>query len=455
MQRKWPTPDSRRAHAALAAATDPESDPARHAWHAGQAVEDPDDEIADRLERSAGQAQARGGLAAAASFLRRAAELTGDPVRRAQRTLSAAKCALEGGNPDSALALVAMAEAGALTDAHRASAHLIRARVAFTVNRDATASPLLRAAAAEIEPFSPELARTTYLDAMSAAMFAGSLAPDQLPEAARAARAAPPAPVPPRAADLLLDGLAVRFTEGYAAGLPLLRQAVRAFGGPGGADVETIRWLWLACTAATHIWDYDSWLRLADQFVRLARQSGALVTLPVALNSRIAAHVVGGDLTAAASLGHELHAATEATTVRPFTPLGQLLLSAWRGDTAETTALAESTVTEAARRGEGAGLVAPALSLAILHNGRGEHLEALAAAERGDKDPPALGFPPWCVLVELVEAAVRVGQPARAAEALRRLTDATSAAGTDWARGIEARTRALATPGPVAEHVFR
>jgi DNA-binding CsgD family transcriptional regulator len=453
--RAAPDDDRRRAHAALAAATDPEADPARQAWHAGQAVAGPDDDIADRLEQSASQAQARGGLVAAASFLRRSAELTGDPARRANRNLAAAKRSLEAGVPDAALAFVAEAEAGRLDDAHRAAAHLIRARVAFTVNRDATASPLLRAAAAEMEPFQPKLARTTYLDAVSAAMFAGTLAAGQLAEAARAARAGPPAPAPAAAEDLLLDGLALRFTAGYAAALPLLRRAVRAFRESPLAGPESLRWLWLACTVATHVWDYESWAALGDRFVRLARENGALATLPQALNVRIAGRVLAGDLPGAAALRDELRVATEATTARPFLPLGELLLTAWRGDTGAATALAEATTAEAVRRREGAGLVSPAWSLAILHNGRGEYPEAIAAAKGGDQEPAVLGFPPWGILEELVEASARAGQPDRAAAALHRLTMATSAAGTAWARGIEARSRALTTSGPEAEDAYR
>ncbi|GIF62851.1 helix-turn-helix transcriptional regulator [Asanoa ishikariensis] len=450
-----PADERRRAHAALAAATDPEADTARHAWHAGQAVDGPDDDIAERLEHSAGLALACGGLAAAASFLRRSAELTGDPARRTRRTLAAAKRSLEAGATDDALGLVAVAEADRLDDARRAGAHLIRARAVFAVNRDATASPLLRAAAAELEPFAPELARTTYLEAISAAMFAAGLVGDQLTEAARAARAGPIAPLPARAEDLLLDGLAVRFTDGYAAGVPLLRQAVQAFRDPGTAGPEAVRWLWLACTASTHVWDYDSWVVLSDRFVLLARDTGALASLPAALNARMSAHVLAGDLTAAAALRGELRAATEATTVRPFLPLGDLLLAAWRGVASDAAVLADGTATEARSRGEGAGLVAPAWALAIVHNSRGEHEEAIAAAEAGDQEVAVLGFPPWGILVELVEAAVLAGQPDRAEAALRRLTVATDAAGTPWARGLAARSRALTTPGPEAETHYR
>ncbi|GIF47730.1 regulatory LuxR family protein [Asanoa ferruginea] len=450
-----PDAQRRQAHAALAEATDRELDPDRHAWHSGQAVEGPDDEIADRLERSAGQAMARGGLAAAASFLLRSAELTGDPARRTRRTLLAAKCSLEAGSPDRALALIALAEAGGPDKVQRAEAGLLRARVAFIRNRDAAASPLLRAAAADLEALDPELARTTYLEAISAAMFAGALGEGQLREAALAARAGPPAPDPPRAADLLLDGLAMRFTDGYPAALPVLRRAVVAFRDGPAVGPDAVRWLWLACVTSTQVWDFPSWPRLAGKFVRLARENGALSTLPAALNSRMAADVLTGDLGAAAGLLDQLRAATDATTARPFLPLGELMLGAWRGETAETEALAEATAADVRRRGEGAGLVAVAWALAVLHNGRGEYPAAADAAASEDHEPPVLGFPPWGILAELVEGATRAGRPEEAAAAFDRLAAATAAAGTEWALGIEERSRALITEGPAAEEHYR
>ena len=226
--RAAPDDDRRRAHAALAAATDPESDPARQAWHAGQAVEGPDDDIADRLELSAGQAQARGGLAAAASFLRRSAELTGDPARRAHRTLAAAKRSLEAGAPDAALALVAD---GRGRPARRRAAGPGRTCSGPGWRSPSTATRRRLRCCARRPPRWSRSSRNwpgppTWRRSRRRCS-PGALAEEQLGEAARAARAGPPAPVPADAEDLLLDGLALRFTAGYAAGLPLLRRAVR------------------------------------------------------------------------------------------------------------------------------------------------------------------------------------------------------------------------------------
>ena len=227
------SPAERRAvHQALAGATDPRADPDRRAWHRAQAAPGPDEEVAAELERSAGRAQARGGLAAAAAFLERAAALTLDPARRAERALAAAQAKFQAGAFDAALALLATAEAGPLDQFRRARADLLRGQIAFSASRGSDAPPLLLKAARQFEPLDPRLARETYLDALGAALFAGRLAcGGGVREVAEAARLAPPPPQPPRGPDLLLDGLALLITEGYPAGVPVLRRALSAFRG--------------------------------------------------------------------------------------------------------------------------------------------------------------------------------------------------------------------------------
>ena len=220
----------------------------------------PDETVAAELERSAGRAQARGGLAAAAAFLERAAALTPDPAQRAERALAAAQAKIQAGAFEAAVKLLGMAEAAPLDEFQRARADLLRAQLAFAANRGSDAPPLLLRAAKRLEPIDADLARETYLDALNAALFAGRLAsPGRTPqEVAAAARAAPRPSHPPRAPDLLLDGLAANFSEGYSAGVPILRRALSAFDRETSAE-EDLRWLWLACTAAIHLWDDDRW----------------------------------------------------------------------------------------------------------------------------------------------------------------------------------------------------
>ena len=229
----------RAAHQALAGATDPQADPDRRAWHRAQATPGPDEDVASELERSASRAQARGGLAAAAAFLERAAALTLDPARRAGRALAAAQAKYQAGAFDAALGLLATAEAGPPDELRRARADLLRGQIAFSSSRGSDAPPLLLKAARQFEPLDPRLARETYLDALAAATFAGRLAlGGGMREVAEAARAAPPPPGPARGPDLLLDGLALLICEGYPAGAPVLRRAVSAF---RGTDVSSRR----------------------------------------------------------------------------------------------------------------------------------------------------------------------------------------------------------------------
>ncbi|GAA3066553.1 LuxR family transcriptional regulator [Pseudonocardia yunnanensis] len=449
------SPEERRiAHRALAEATDPEADFDRRAWHAAQATAGPDENVAADLEHSAGRAQARGGLAAAAAYLERAAELTADPDRRVQRALAAARATHLAGAPDAALKLLSLAEACPLTKLQRARVDLQRAQIAFTLNRGREAPPLLLQAAKQLEQLDVELAGETYLDALLAAMFAGALAGGvSVQEAAHAARAASPTTRTSRAPDLLLEGLALRFNDGYASAAPMLKRALSAFRGHGLSAQEGLRWLWHACITAAHLWDYDTWELLATRFVRTAREAGALTMLPLALGQRIGVHVFLGELAEAASLHEELNSVTDATG-HPPPPLAALMIAAWRGREAEACALIEATITEVLQRGEGDGLIKAQWAAAMLYNSLSRYEDALTSAEQASSQPPVLGVAPWAALAELVEAASRCGMSERAAEAFGQLIDVTRASGTDWALGVEARSRALLSCGRDAERAY-
>jgi DNA-binding CsgD family transcriptional regulator len=446
--------ERRAAHQALAGATDPQADPDRRAWHRAQAAPGPDEDVAAELERSAGRAQARGGLAAAAAFLERAAALTLDPARRAGRALAAAQATYQAGAFEDALALLGTAEAGPLDELRRARADRLRGQVAFSSSRGSNAPPLLLKAARQFEPLDPRLARETYLDALVAATFAGRLAlGGGMREVAEAARAAPPPPGPPRGPDLLLDGLALLICEGYPAGAPVLRQAVSAFRGTDVSREEELRWLWLASYAAVIVLDYASWDVLSDRQVTLARDAGALIALPIAFNTRAGVHLFAGEFTEAAAMVAQAESVAEVTG-SSIAPYGALALAVFRGREAQAAQLIQIATDDVRRRGEGGGLSFVDWAAAVLGNSLGRYEEALAAAQRVGEDSPAMHFTSWA-LVELVEAAVRSAVPERAAGALQRLHGIARACGTDWALGAEARSRALVSDGEAAESLYR
>jgi DNA-binding CsgD family transcriptional regulator len=305
-------------------------------------------------------------------------------------------------------------------------------------------------AARRLEVLDVGLARETYLEAFTAALFVGRLSP-AVGDVARAARMAPAPPGPVRAPDLLLDGLALLVTEGYAAGTPALGRALLAFRSQDISAEEGLNWLWLAGRAAMAVWDDETWHILAGRHVKLAREAGALSELPLAIRSRILLHAHTGELEQGAALIAEAQAVADATGSQ-LAPYGATGIAAWRGHETEAAELIQANMEGVTARGEGRGVTSQ-YAAALLYNGLGRYDEALAAAELVCQydDIGVLG---WS-LSELVEAAVRSGQPARAADALQRLSETTGASGTDWALGAEARSRALLSEGETAEDSYR
>jgi DNA-binding CsgD family transcriptional regulator len=446
-----PASERRRVHRALAAATDPTSDPDRRAWHRAHGAERPDEEVAGELERSATRAQARGGLPAAAAFLEKAALLTLDPGRRAKRALAAAAAKLEAGDPGAALRLLVTAEIGPLDNLQLARRERLRAELAFALKRGSGAPELLLKAAQRLEPLDPGLSRETYLEALSAAIFVGRLGVGRATaEVAEAVRAGPPAPRPPRLIDLLLDGLVIRFTEGYAAAVGPLKQALEAFREADSSD-ETTRWLWLACRLAGDLWDDETWDAVTTREVQLARDAGALTILPYALTYRAIVDVHSGEFATASALADEADAIATATGNPPLA-YASLALAGWRGQEDRALELFRVARQEARRRGEGIAITTASFSTAVLYNGLGRYEEALAAAQDALK-LDELGLFGW-TLVELIEAAARSGERTVAAPAFQRLSERTRLSGTEWARGIEARSHALLSDGQAAEDLY-
>jgi DNA-binding CsgD family transcriptional regulator len=448
------SPDERRAvHLALAEVTDADVDADRRAWHLAAAAVGPDEAVASELERSAGRAQARGGLTAAAAFLRRSVVLTGDPAQRVERALAAAQASLHAGAFDAALGLLAMAEAGALDELQRARVGLLYAEIAYAQNRGSDAPLLLLHAAQALETLDAQLARDTYLDAWSAALFAGRLASaGRLLDVSRAVRAAPRPAHSPRPSDLLLDGFALVFTEGRLPATPVLQRAAEAFATTKDVD-EVLRWGWLATAAAVFVWDFDTCLAVAAREVELARESGALEVLAVGVNVLGQAVALSGDFAGAALLTAEADAVTEATGTR-VAPYGALVLAALRGRVAEASGLIDATIKEATSGGQGTAVQYAHWAKAVLMNGAGRYEEALAAAIEASDDTPELFVATW-TLSELIEAGMRTGNTELAARGLARLAEQTQAGEADWALGIEARSRALLSDGEAAETLYR
>ena len=436
-------------HRALAGATDARVDPDRHAWHRAQAALGPDEDAASELEQSAERAYARGGMAAAGAFLERAAALTPDPGRRSRRALAAAHADHLAGAPAAASRLLDTAADGPLDEREEGLAQQLRGRVALHLGRAAEAVELLLEAAQRLECVDPELAREVHLEALYAASVAGRLGPG-IRDAARAARAAPRASAPPRPIDLLLDGLALRFTDGYGASAAALRRALAAFRGRG-QDEEDMAWPWLAARTAAELFDDESWELLASRRAQFIRDTGSLTMLPIVLSYVADRRVLEGKLDAAAALMEEAESLIHATGGRRI-PAGRLLLAACRGERGAEQLIAQAE-RDAVARGEGMLLTFAERARAVLGNGLG-HYEAALAAARQATDQDELSVPTR-TLAELVEAGVRSGDPDVAADALERLSERTRVAGSESALGIEARSRALLSEGEVADRLYR
>src|SRR5438477_4360070 len=435
----------RNAHRALAEAINAERDPDRRAWHRAHAALAPDEEVALELELSAGRAQARGGIAAAAAFLRRAVALIVDPARRAERALAAAQASLEAGGFAAALEVLATAEAGPLNELQRARVDLVHGRIASASSFGVGAAQLLQAAR-QLEPLDVDLARETYLEAWGNALAAGELASaGTLRDVSRAVCAAPPPPHEPYPSDLLLDGLAQLVAEGLAAAAPTLRKAVSAF----RDDEKVLHFGAMAATAAAALWDLESWDAVINRQLQLARDAGALAQLATALQGKGIAVTWSGDFRGAASVVAEADAVTAVTGIR-IASYGGMLLAADQGREAEASALLTTTIGNATASGEGLGVQFARWATAVLFNGLGRYEEALIPARQASDAARELFISHWA-LAELVEACVRSGNSDLAAEALERLVEAPSASGADWGLGIVARSRALVSEDEAAE----
>ena len=399
--------ERRAVHRALAEATDPEIDPDRRAWHRAQAASMPDEDVAAELERSAGRAQARGGLAAVAAFLERAAALTPEPAHRAQRLLAAAGAKRDAGDLEAALGLLADVEAGVLDELGRARVDLLRAQIALEQRRGGDAGRLFLSAASRLEPLDPELARETYLEALAGAMASDVEVVGGAPAVAAAARAAPPGTAPPRTVDVVLDAFATRLTDGYAAAAPTLARALELLLAIDVSDEDVGRWLSLSSgrngnIVALEMWDDEAVHLLAARQVQVARDTGALVHLQFALSFLARSHMLAGELTAATLMIDEARLIAEATG-NPALVNAPMILAAWRGHEAQASELIDATSEEAATR----RWTSNNYARSVLYNGLGRHDAARDAAWEAFQPDP-IGYGTYLV-PELAEAASKTG----------------------------------------------
>jgi DNA-binding CsgD family transcriptional regulator len=413
----------------------------------------PDENVAEELERSAGRAQARGGLAAVAAFLERAAALTPEPAHRARRLLAAAGANRDAGALEAALELLAAVAAGLLDDLGRARVELLQGQIALEQRRGSEAGRLFLGAARRLEPLDHELARETYLEALAGAMSSDVEVVGGAPAVAKAARTAPAGGAPPRPVDALLDAFAIRLTEGYAAAAPALARSLELLLATDVANEDVGRRLSLSGSrngniVALEMWDDEAVHRLAVRQVRVARDAGALVHLQFALSFLARSHMLAGDLTAATLAIGETRSIAEATG-NPAPVNAPMILAAWRGHEPQASELIQATSQEAAAR----RWTSNNYARSVLYNGLGRHDAAREAAwEAFRPDPIGYGS---LLVPELAEAASRTADQALLEFALEWLSERTRATGSGWAIGIEARVRALLSEDEIADGLYR
>jgi DNA-binding CsgD family transcriptional regulator len=443
-----------KVHEALAAAADPETDPDWRAWHRAASVLGPDEDVAAELERAAPRALAREGHALAARFLEHSARLTPDPGRRSERTLEAVRHLLMSGATGRAWALLADASLYVHDERQRVQAERLRGAISLERGRGGTAPDVLLQAALTLEPLDVPLARETHLEALIQSLYSGPLVSgDLLRKIASAGRAAPRPVGAATVADEILDSFAALFTEGHAAAAEGLRSVVERLRlGEGDDDLRTLGY---GCHAAMETWDDEAVHVIATRRLQRARDTGALTELPRALSYMAHCEVLFGRFDVAIELVDEAGAVTAATRNPGIVDRAnavRLIVSAWQGREEEARTLAEDGIREAVARGHGAEINLAQYALSVLENGLGRPAAALVAARVAFELKTI--YVTTAVTPELIEAAVRSGEPHLAAPALARLTESALAGGTEWGLGMLARSRALLAEGAAAEELY-
>jgi DNA-binding CsgD family transcriptional regulator len=441
-----------RVHEALAAVSDPGHDPDRRAWHLAQATSDPDERVAGELERSVGRARGRGGWTSSAAFLERSAELTPDPARRAGRLVAAAEARLVAGETSAARALLDRATPDMPDPVVRARARRLEGDILFAAGEPAATSVLLEAARMTM-PYDARPARDALLGAFAAQLsgrYAGETA-----EVLLAIRSAPAVTgSEPTPGDLLVDGLAALAERRFEAAARLLRQAVATVtaGQPVPCDAPQ-RFLAFRLGAA-ELYDDSAWREVADQWVAMARDLGAVPTMVVGLGFQAFGQIAEGRFAAAEATISDARSLAEAmgnqSSVDGLANL-ELEVLAWRGDLARARPLAQ--LLRAADQGNAQRSQRVHKALAVLELGLGDNQAALRHARAAAADQPVLIYRSSPEL--LIEAAVKCGDRAAASAALEAVAPWWQACETPWSLGLLARCNALLADDGDAEDGYR
>jgi DNA-binding CsgD family transcriptional regulator len=445
------TPEAlRSAHAALVTVDAGAGDLVSSAWHRALSLHGPDEGAADALASAAEGVLLRGGPGASAEMLRQAVKISADEVRKQEWMLRIVHRGMLAGQYDDASRDAVELSRRDLSPQRRAEVKLAEARIEFARSRGGAAVPLLLEAAGRLTATEPEVAQEAYLEAMSGALFGGKLTHvgtlEQVATRWRAAALAPGV----RPADELLRALSSVIVDGDAAAWESLHSALRTFQRAAEVGVEPVPWLWLACVAAAAAWDLDAWEALSARHVAISRQSADYSELPIALSSRAFVYLFAGDLRAASDTVREMATITSATG-GDVSPYGAIGLAAMKGDDAGLRRLVDSTIPAAEKRAEATGVAIACWGAALLDNSRGRYDSAADWAQRAVKLHHSLHSTTAWSLVELIEASVRSKRLPEARAALAELESVARASGTEWVRGVLARSRALAGDGAEPE----
>ena len=433
-------------HSVLATVTDQVKDADRYAWHRASSVIDVDGDVADELEAAAGRAKARGGYAATAAFLTRAADLTPDSPIRIRRLLSAAEATVTAGEPEAARYHLELIKGQLHEPLDRARTELVHAMVLYASGQDSAAT-FLGAAREFLTGGDAHAARSVLLEALVASFVNGQFAspPGSMDAVVGAIHATPlPPGETPTVGDQLLDGFAAMHDGEPATAAALLLPAVDRLLDEGVPIEDTLAWLFYAGNALGALGDVERLHELSTKLVRVARANGAAVTLTRALHHLVVADVIMGSLDAAIS--GALSGRGLVSGQDDVVDLGAIMVAAWRGQEDEVRREATAGFSYAQEHRQGWMLVYLHYAMEVLELGLRNYQAAMehASALVGQR----LNIVSFVAIPDFVEAAVRSGEPTAAADMIERWAPYAMACDTPFGRGLLAQCHALVGDDP-------